>query len=823
MYQRQTVVDLLAKDEFFERYEFFKKTLDIDILQFFKETEKGLEFEQSSFFKVVLGATLRGYKENSAQLFATDLDVDAYVQSLSDEDSKKVPSLVFNRLQLHEIKTARGEDIQKWLQENLKNASDQLIKQSKSSVGHTDLAQIIASNELLALNTGFADGMVAYAACSPMIVPLAFRGTGVVDMIATAIAANPVGALTVIGIAVLIGAILVAICSLERELSCLMVNDTDYDVYIEDIYMAHGSMVAMVDDKTAQPHTIPKRKAENMVYGSFYTIQKNFGFYGAESTMCLKFINPFKKIYFMSANPLSCDSRLGLQQNRHSSSKDMHDILYNNGSISESAQYGGIMLAANLNSAHGAKAYAVNYISQVLDEFVNFDTETPTNSDFIRVKGIKNAKFVSARHCYAIGQDGEIACALAGRDRGHKLIVSLAADPGQPQVAVEVLYGREKIADLVLKKAVFETFTIVVPDYVMQRIESNEEPVVAIRHVGAGELFIKRLAVQKYIDPSVLSDWMGELPDSIRLEDINIPGTHDSAAINTYTHTVYACHYATITEQLNGGIRCLDVRIKVKEQNEQIVFVTCHGAIGGQTTLNEFQSLRSLLDECAGFLRAHSTETIVMSLKIDDWRVAELKQYQAMDELRFILEAYPTKSNYQRLGTLGEARGKIVLLNRINEDIRLGAPMFWTQNTKKEYAQDTWDSPVLKHRYFKILVQDKFQFAIETDPEQKKLELVIEMFKEKSANDGKVVLNYASACKYGAVGVYIHKKLLAYFGKEKHLRPSKLGWIMLDYAFDRYKTDVYGSMDIVDIIVASNFGYLGFEHSFRLAAEHVEL
>ncbi|MFM5081519.1 hypothetical protein ACEUBN_09275 [Aeromonas veronii] len=54
--------------------------------------------------------------------------------------------------------------------------------------------------------------------------------------------------------------------------------------------------------------------------------------------------------------------------------------------------------------------------------------------------------------------------------------------------------------------------------------------------------------------------WMKRLSDHERIDSISIPGTHDSAAL--YGGDIVETQSASITEQLNAGIRFLDIRLK---------------------------------------------------------------------------------------------------------------------------------------------------------------------------------------------------------------------------------------------------------------------
>src|ERR1700722_9406227 len=126
--------------------------------------------------------------------------------------------------------------------------------------------------------------------------------------------------------------------------------------------------------------------------------------------------------------------------------------------------------------------------------------------------------------------------------------------------------------------------------------------------------------------------WMTALPDDIPISELSIPGTHNSAAINTTRPTLWACQCHSITEQLNRGIRLLDIRLKPKPRTRStdqtdaptvpeyhFEFKTCHGHLG-LFGANEFQSFDEVLEECIQFLKENPGETIIMIVKIDDWR-----------------------------------------------------------------------------------------------------------------------------------------------------------------------------------------------------------
>ncbi|MEE8046293.1 MAG: hypothetical protein V3T49_05580, partial [Dehalococcoidia bacterium] len=94
-------------------------------------------------------------------------------------------------------------------------------------------------------------------------------------------------------------------------------------------------------------------------------------------------------------------------------------------------------------------------------------------------------------------------------------------------------------------------------------------------------------------------------------------------------------------------------------------------------------------------------------------------------------------------------------------------------------------------------------------------------FAKKLTNE--VVLNFASATYFGVIGIYVMGDLLRYFGANPAAsRPQKFGWTMFDYSFEQYETDIYDWVDIVKMVISSNFNYTGYEKKFQVI-EHDEL
>ncbi len=149
------------------------------------------------------------------------------------------------------------------------------------------------------------------------------------------------------------------------------------------------------------------------------------------------------------------------------------------------------------------------------------------------------------------------------------------------------------------------------------------------------------------------NDWMTPLDGTLALSRFSIPGTHDSGALHEPVPGTAKCQDLTIAEQLNAGVRFLDVRCRHLDN----AFTIHHGAV--------YQKIgfKDVLDDAYGFLSANPGETIIMSVKEEFEATGNTRSFEAtfdsdvaMNPSRWLLG--------QAIPTLGEARGKIVLFRR---------------------------------------------------------------------------------------------------------------------------------------------------------------
>ena len=161
--------------------------------------------------------------------------------------------------------------------------------------------------------------------------------------------------------------------------------------------------------------------------------------------------------------------------------------------------------------------------------------------------------------------------------------------------------------------------------------------------------------------------WMDSIPSCTPLSMINIPGTHDSAATNTGDISlgdlsVARCQKLFLDEQLLSGIRALDIRLGMK--NNEVVLnhsiVTCyhkeHGANKGKPL-----TLSYALSQAKAFLAKYPSETIIFVIKKDDGDDSVVtKALSILSSYESILYNWSKSSP-----TLGDVRGKIVVMSRL--------------------------------------------------------------------------------------------------------------------------------------------------------------
>ncbi len=260
------------------------------------------------------------------------------------------------------------------------------------------------------------------------------------------------------------------------------------------------------------------------------------------------------------------------------------------------------------------------------------------------------------------------------------------------------------------------------------------------------------------------SSWMGALPDSDSLTALTIPGTHESCARHEPVPGTAQCQTLSLAEQLAAGVRYFDVRCRHFNDTFQIH----HGPIFQQMTFDE------VLAATGAFMKAHPTETILMSVK---------EEYTASGNTRTFeqtFDAYVKKApSSWSLGTavpaLSDARGKIVLVRRFAAT----GPKGIDATKWADKATFTVDGPP------RLRVQDEY----EVSDNAAKWTAITALFGEALRGDAATLyLDYTSGYaplllgvpSIGDVSNSINPKLQAYFSDPAHGK-GRYGVLAMDF------------------------------------------
>ena len=197
-------------------------------------------------------------------------------------------------------------------------------------------------------------------------------------------------------------------------------------------------------------------------------------------------------------------------------------------------------------------------------------------------------------------------------------------------------------------------------------------------------LFIKHIIAKNYD-----ANWMSLLNPNLKLNEINIPGTHDSG---TYNVAILKSEWAqtqnlNIKEQLELGIRYLDIRLALDDDDLTNIYlshdnVPCYESKIGYTKLY----LTKVLDYCIEFLRNNESreETIILHLKrehikddiknsynddgVTNTYVAKILN-DILSNYKYYYKIYYIYDEDSTIPKIGQVRGRIVIITREKYEI----------------------------------------------------------------------------------------------------------------------------------------------------------
>ena len=205
------------------------------------------------------------------------------------------------------------------------------------------------------------------------------------------------------------------------------------------------------------------------------------------------------------------------------------------------------------------------------------------------------------------------------------------------------------------------------------------------------------------------ADWMAELPGDLKLSEVVLPGTHDSATKDVFLAYFSKCQTLDFTGQLEAGFRYLDMRLAVDGSG----FKLMHGFAQCKEDWWPFAKtlqLETVLTQCYRFLDAHPTETVVFAVK-QEHGSEPVSQFETS-----LAEILKKDAKYwlltDRIPTVEEARGKLVLMRRYEDEAGLGKesgiPLRWGDqggraDTEKHIEKES-------NGTYTLWVQDRYKY-----------------------------------------------------------------------------------------------------------------
>ena len=284
--------------------------------------------------------------------------------------------------------------------------------------------------------------------------------------------------------------------------------------------------------------------------------------------------------------------------------------------------------------------------------------------------------------------------------------------------------------------------------------------VLVVAFLGFSGVLKSRSISTKY------ADWMKSLDDNTSLRVVNMPGSHDTMALHSIADYAGQCQSLSLKEQLNLGVRFLDIRLKEDKNKLKAV----HGFVDQKAT---FANITKTVES---FLSKHSDEFIIMSIK------EEAKASNSKISFEEALHNYLTSDIYLKDTSLpskvGDVRGKVILLSRYSGST-IGIPAFsgWKDSVSFTLPND-------------IYVQDTYKI---TSKEQKQEE-VVKCFNETGHA---LKINFLSAYRTNyfpnSYAVSSAKDINPWINKEIS-KYNDRGIVLYDFVSEENMTSFFGGL-----------------------------
>lgn len=194
---------------------------------------------------------------------------------------------------------------------------------------------------------------------------------------------------------------------------------------------------------------------------------------------------------------------------------------------------------------------------------------------------------------------------------------------------------------------------------VMEKLEGAPDDLTAV--------YLPDAAILAVFSSPRLDGWMRELDGGWPLTLLSIPGTHNSPACHKALPSV-RCQAVGVAAQLRNGVRFLDIRVSANLDDDALSLV--HGAFPVSLTGGKY--VAGLLEDIYRFLDENPSETVLVSIKREGNGKASDGQLAKTLKNSYVDRRADRWWTEPRIPSLGEARGRIVLIRRfsIDDDMR---------------------------------------------------------------------------------------------------------------------------------------------------------
>ena len=177
-------------------------------------------------------------------------------------------------------------------------------------------------------------------------------------------------------------------------------------------------------------------------------------------------------------------------------------------------------------------------------------------------------------------------------------------------------------------------------------------------------IYLTQSAFVALYSSSHLNSWMQELPHETPLSVLSIPGTHNSPTHHLAPPSV-RCQAVSAWDQLQNGVRFFDLRVQPEHPPDDPLILV-HAVF--PISLAGKKYFRDLYNDILRFLRENPSETLLMSLKREGTGNAKDEQLSKIIKDHYVARDEGAWYTEPRIPTLGEVRGKIVLMRRFGLD-----------------------------------------------------------------------------------------------------------------------------------------------------------